>query len=250
LGGESRLVTLLNFNRRKKIMAITRIDFGAFNSQQIAQLMAAFGSGGKKDSEVETLTNKTIVGGLTGDVTGDITGDVTGNVTGQLISDFATPANSVASTDVILTFTDDIADNEYFNFGDDVFEFILDAGDATQSGALELDIATGSITKEDGAAIFETVFNTSGTMGWTAVDNDDGTVTLSPDVAGVIGNGIACVETNAAHVSTDTALTEAGVNGTVGAKGAVLVDAGFIYIAVVANTIADANWERAAISSF
>lgn len=57
-------------------MAIDRRDFAAFNGQEIQQLLAAFGSGGKKDSEVETLTNKTITGSLTGAVTGNVTGEV------------------------------------------------------------------------------------------------------------------------------------------------------------------------------
>ena len=58
-------------------MAIDRRDFSAFNNQQIDQLMRTFGIGGKSDSEIATLTNKTITGStITNDVTGDLTGEV------------------------------------------------------------------------------------------------------------------------------------------------------------------------------
>lgn len=42
--------------------------------------------------------------------------------------------------------------------------------------------------------------------------------------------------------------TDNGVDGTVGAKGEILVDTGYIYICTAANTVADANWKKAAIA--
>jgi hypothetical protein len=41
-----------------------------------------------------------------------------------------------------------------------------------------------------------------------------------------------------------------GVDGTLGTKGEAYMDASYIYMASANNTIADANWKRAAISSY
>lgn len=40
-----------------------------------------------------------------------------------------------------------------------------------------------------------------------------------------------------------------GVDGTVGAKGDVKEDTSYLYVAIAANTIADANWRRIALGS-
>lgn len=47
---------------------------------------------------------------------------------------------------------------------------------------------------------------------------------------------------------TETALAS-GVNGTVGGAKKVLADSTYLYIAIAANTIADANWRRIAVGS-
>lgn len=58
-------------------MTINRTNLSAFNDQQIRELLKVFAPGGKIDSESQTLSNKTITGGLTGNVTGNVTGEVT-----------------------------------------------------------------------------------------------------------------------------------------------------------------------------
>jgi hypothetical protein len=82
------------------------------------------------------------------------------------------------------------------------------------------------------------------------------TIVITAQTFGVLANAIIFTEALTGGTMTGTGTlggsgaTVVGVDGTVGAQWDVLIDAAYIYIAVVANTIADANWERAAISSF
>lgn len=89
------------------------------------------------------------------------------------------------------------------------------------------------------------------TEGVGAVDGSGDVVELTADVAGVIGNAIVLAETcaNAAFTAAAVLMT-GGVDGTVGEAGALLMDSSYIYVALAENTIADANWVRAAIASF
>jgi len=86
----------------------------------------------------------------------------------------------------------------------------------------------------------------------TAGTNADTTQVITAKIAGVIGHLIA-LATTCANTAWDAVVmgTEvAGVDGTVADIWDMVVDAGYIYVATLANTIADANWERAAIASF
>jgi len=199
----------------------------------IQQMLDAFAPGGKIDSETQTLTNKTVSGAFTGDITGDLTGRASRLGTGN------TPVNAVPAGTVTITFTDDSADTEVIDFGDDTYEIDLDAGGVT-AGNIAIPLVTGSITKEDAAAAFETVFNASGTHLWTAVDQLDGTVELDPTAivgGGVIGNGIVIDASGAAHASSDVATTISGVDGTPATIGTVIFNTTKLYVAVTAATI-------------
>jgi hypothetical protein len=89
------------------------------------------------------------------------------------------------------------------------------------------------------------------TAGVAAVDGAGDTMDLTADVAGVLGNAIVLAETGANLAFTGAAvLMTGGVDGTVGAVRAMLVDSSYIYVALAENTIVDANWVRAAIASF
>ena len=54
-------------------MSINTRDLSAFDSRQIRQLLDAFGSGGKKDSEIETLSNKILTAPAINAGTGSLT---------------------------------------------------------------------------------------------------------------------------------------------------------------------------------
>jgi len=61
-------------------MAIDRLNFSSFNDKQIVQLLRAFGTGGLKNSEVETLSNKTLTAPVLNSATGTFTGTSSGDV--------------------------------------------------------------------------------------------------------------------------------------------------------------------------
>lgn len=74
-----------------------------------------------------------------------------------------------------------------------------------------------------------------------------GTVTLAAKVKGKAGNSIA-VEFTPKDEGTSNVTTTAlsgGVDGTVGAKGAVCYSGGKIYVSVGASTVSESNWKSA-----
>ena len=86
----------------------------------------------------------------------------------------------------------------------------------------------------------------------TAGTNTNTTQVITAKIAGVSGHLIATT-TTMANTAWDAAVmgTEvAGIDGTVADAFDMVVDTGYIYIATLANTTADANWEKVAIASF
>jgi len=80
----------------------------------------------------------------------------------------------------------------------------------------------------------------------TVIDDD---LTVTAKVKGVAGDLLDLIEVSE-HITLSGAKLAGGVNGTVGAAGAHLFDGSNIYICTATNTIADANWCKAAIASF
>lgn len=82
----------------------------------------------------------------------------------------------------------------------------------------------------------------------TATTNTDTTQVVEAKTKGTAGNALATTETltNGSWGSTTLA---GGVNGTVGLAKQVLADSSYLYIAIAANTIADANWRRVSLGS-
>lgn len=91
-----------------------------------------------------------------------------------------------------------------------------------------------------------TVANTS----VTAVKASAATMTATAKIKGVIGDLIAVAEGLADGSWTEGSTFLAnGVDGTVTTIRKILIDASNIYIATAANTIADANWKKIALTS-
>ena len=85
----------------------------------------------------------------------------------------------------------------------------------------------------------------------TATTNTDTTQLVAAKTKGVAGNSIALAEAST-HLTVDAAVlgTEvAGVDGTVGVANEICCDASYLYLALAANTIADANWRRFTVGS-
>ena len=85
----------------------------------------------------------------------------------------------------------------------------------------------------------------------TATTNTNTTQLVAAKIKGVAGNSIALAEAST-HLTVDAAVlgTEvAGVDGTIGIANEICVDASYIYHAIAANTIADANWRRVTLGT-
>lgn len=85
----------------------------------------------------------------------------------------------------------------------------------------------------------------------TIVDGAGDTVVVTALTKGTAGNSIATTETmaNGAFDAATLGTTTAGVDGTVGLVGEVRYSTSYLYLCTAANTVADANWARAAITT-
>lgn len=81
-----------------------------------------------------------------------------------------------------------------------------------------------------------------------ATTNTDTTQVVAANIKGIAGNSLATTETltNGAWGSTVLA---GGIDGTVGLAKKILADSSYLYVAIAANTIADANWRRVTLGS-
>lgn len=84
----------------------------------------------------------------------------------------------------------------------------------------------------------------------TAVKASASTMTCTNLVKGTVGNATVIAETGTdiAWASGAVALS-GGVNGTVGSAGQLYRDSSYLYLAIAANTTADANWRRISVGS-
>jgi hypothetical protein len=88
----------------------------------------------------------------------------------------------------------------------------------------------------------------SGTSGVSAADGAGDTIDLTADISGTAANALATTETMS-NGSFAAATLEGGVAGTVGDQWACFVDASYLYVAIDANTIVDANWRRMSLGT-
>lgn len=84
----------------------------------------------------------------------------------------------------------------------------------------------------------------------TAVKASASTMTCTAKTKGTAGNAIVIAEsgTNIAWAS-GAVLLSGGVDGTVASEGQMYKDSTYLYVAVAANTVADANWRRVSLGS-
>lgn len=99
------------------------------------------------------------------------------------------------------------------------------------------------------AAQLTAIITTEDTMGVSA-EAAGGVVSLTADVAGVLGNSIA-VSTDSANCTFEGGATtlEDGVDGTVGEEGYLLVDGSYLYVCTEDNAVSGANWRRISVGS-
>lgn len=84
-----------------------------------------------------------------------------------------------------------------------------------------------------------------------SLDTGTNEITLTCSTKGAAGNSSTLTAAGPQYSVTDAfSDTPSGVDGTVGAKGDVRFDTGFIYLCTAANSVSDANWKKAALSSY
>jgi hypothetical protein len=244
------------------------VDIGSDAQTSLANLAAAIMASGTPDTEygTGTLANDFVVATANDATTVTIQAKLPGTTanafpteetddhlswadttlgggTGASTPGVTTAAATLTIGTRIYTVVDELSETE----ADAIIDQILYGGDeATLLDNLVLAIAAATPGTEYSTG---TVINADVVAG----ANTDTTQVIAAIVSGVIGDLIAIDVSwaNTAWDAVDFMGTEtAGVDGTVGSKGQIEWDASYVYICILANTIADANWERAGISSY
>ena len=157
-----------------------------------------------------------------------------------------TPVNAKAA-DATITFSDSVSNGEKVIIGDDTYEFDTDSD--TEEGNIAVDVSGGA-TASDAATALNTAINDNTTEAVTAEEESESdAVKVTYDIKGKIGNDIN-VSTDVTNASWDEDSLTGGVNGTEGIKFQQYVDEDYLYVSTDENTINDANWKRASISSY
>jgi hypothetical protein len=161
------------------------------------------------------------------------------------------PVNAVASQGTLTMDTQPTA-GDTMTIGTTVYTFMAD-GTADEEGEIDVgadlaDAKTLVIAAINGTDGNNTAHALVSAGTWTGDD-----LPLTAKTKGTAGDAIATTENFTAGTNvfdaTTLGTTTAGVDGTVGAKGQAYVDSSYLYFAVAANTIADANWRRITLGS-
>lgn len=83
----------------------------------------------------------------------------------------------------------------------------------------------------------------------SSINTTSHVLTFTAKTAGVAGNAYT-LTTDETTFTAGGAVFASGVDGTLGAKGEIYVDASYIYLCTAANTISGANWKRAGLSTY
>lgn len=165
---------------------------------------------------------------------------------GALIG-FGTAINAVAATGSLTIATNPTA-NDTMTIGTKVYTF-------KAAAAADGDIAIGAAAADTQANIKAAINGTGAGQVCTAHPLvtcgtfSANAAAITAITKGVAGNAIAATETFTAVGNVfGAAKMSGGVDGTVGVKGAILVDADKIHVATDDNTIADANWKYASLT--
>jgi len=130
---------------------------------------------------------------ITATTTDSIAADVLALETSTKITS-GTPVNAVSSDDIILTFTDDSADGEYFEFGDDLYEIevatVVTDENWTAPAAIGLSAVLAHIPIETSVVVQDSTDTTTYTEDVDySIDYDTGDMTL---LGGSIATGVTC----------------------------------------------------------
>lgn len=104
-----------------------------------------------------------------------------------------------------------------------------------------------NMTAANQMAAFISAASAHATVTVAAVNGEALQASLTAKTVGTAGNSIVTTET-LANGSFSTATLTGGTAGTAGARGQIMVDASYVYVAVQTNTATSAVWKRASIS--
>jgi len=210
----------------------------------------------KGDLEPRLETVEGVAASASAAVTGgSMSGDLTGHLTDP---NFVTPVNAVAAEATITYSASNVTAGKKVTFGgvsytfraavaanyDVKIEAAVDDTAQNLTDAINLAAAPGVGNNQAGGKYMAPVANTFASAVLTAGSN---LITLTALVKGVAGN-VAFPTTDEAELTISTFATEAtGVDGTVGAKGDLRFDTGYLYLCTVANTISGTNWKAVAV---
>jgi len=164
-----------------------------------------------------------------------------------------TPVNAVAASGTLTTDETGPADGENVIIGSVtyVFKTALTTPAVPNevligiSAAVALDNLKSAINATAGAG---TVYGT-GTVIHPVVSATTNTDTTQLVVAKTAGVNAAVTTTTAVHLSWGAGTLAGGVDGTVGYIKQLMIDSSYLYVAIAANTIADANWRKVTLSA-
>jgi hypothetical protein len=181
--------------------------------------------------------------------------DMTSHALTNLKVEVGTPVNAVAASGVLTTDDTELTDGDTVTIGNVTYRF-------KDTMAQINDVKRDGTTADTTLANLVAAINGSGTSGveWFAgtVANPDFTsstvsahaITVTANVKGVAGNAFAKTESSS-HLDWDGvgAVMTGGVDGTVGQAKQILANNSYLYLAIAANTIADANSRRFTVGS-
>lgn len=170
--------------------------------------------------------------------------DMAGKAITSLSIEEGTPVNAVAAVST-LTFSGSVSDGEIVTIGTDVYEFDTDASVTGDNIAVDV---SGGATAPDAVTALVAMITANATEPVSAVDGSGDTVVVTADVKGTDAESIVTT-TDCANGAWDESTLANGVDGTVGNEFEVLVDTSYLYFAIAANTVADANWRRVTLGS-
>lgn len=181
--------------------------------------------------------------------------DMTSHAMTNVAIEEGTPVNAVAASGILTSDNTDVTDGDTVTIGTVTYRF-------KDTPAQINDVQRHGTTADTTLANLVAAINGSGTPGveyftgtvanpnFTSSTVSAHAITITAIVKGVAGNAFAKTESSS-HLDWDGvgAVMTGGVDGTVGIANKMLVDATYLYHAVSANTIADANWRRIALGS-
>lgn len=155
-----------------------------------------------------------------------------------------TPVNAAAAAGT-LEFTEAVADGELVTIGDTIYEFDTDSSVA--AGHVAVDVSGGATAANAVTALRAAI--TSNALSVVATQPGyDTLVNVAAKSRGLAGNSIVTT-TTCVNASWEKPTLTGGADGTPGAKGAMCYDNNYLYVAVAANTMTDANWRSLSLGT-